>query len=568
MKNLCKASILVILTLMYFVSCTGKKNSSSSVKNTELKIGTSQEFETLNPLIMTMSQTTYMYHMTGRKLVHMDPDTKWYPQLAKEIPTIENGKAKFITVGGKKKIIAEWEILENAKWGDGVPVTCHDFAMARTIALSPNVSIADKESYDMIEKIDIDSKNPKKCSFTYKKARWDFNRHGTFYPVPKHLEDEPFKKFNAQKEGYEKNSTYSKAPTNPGLYNGPYLISEIKLSDHVTFIPNPHFYGEKPKIQKVIIKLIPNTAALEANLRSGTVDMISTLGLSFDQAVEFDKKINAEKLPYLVTFTKGITYEHIDFNLDHPFFKDGRVRRAMIQALDRESLTKSLFEGKQESAIHFVSPKDPWFTRDEKYVIGAKFSKRDAEKLLAEAGWKKGEDGYLYKDNKKFSVNFGTTAGNKIRELVQVYLQDQWKQVGIEVNIKNEPARVFFGETTKKRKFDLAMYAWVSSPENIPRSTFHSTSIPSTKNGYSGQNQPGWNNPKVDKLIEDLEIEFDSKKRTDLAWELQKVYTEEAPVIPLYYRSDVSAVPPNLKNYRPSGHQFHETGKIEEWTLE
>ena len=69
-------------------------------------------------------------------------------------------------------------------------------------------------------------------------------------------------------------------------------------------------------------------------------------------------------------------------------------------------------------------------------------------------------------------------------------------------------------------------------------------------------------------LIEDLEIEFDPKKRMNLAWELQKVYTEEAPVIPLYYRSDVSVVPPNLKNYRPSGHQFHETGKIEEWTLE
>lgn len=568
MKKLFMVSTLA-LWILSMAACTSKKSTSAAgPKNSELKIGTSQEFETLNPLIMTMSQTTYIYHMTGRKLVHMDVNSKWYPQLAKEIPTLENGKAKLITVGGKKKITADWEILENAKWGDGVPVTCNDFAMARTIAMSPNVSIADKESYAMIEKIDVDAKNPKKCTFTYGKARWDFYMHGTFYPVPKHLEEEPFKKFNSQKEGYEKNSIYTKDPTNVGLYNGPYVISELKLGDHVSFTPNPHFYGPQPKIQKVIIKLIPNTAALEANLRSGTVDMISTLGLSFDQALAFDKKVSAEKLPYVVTFTPGITYEHIDFNMDHPFLKDVKVRRAMILALDRESLTKSLFEGKQEYAIHFVSPKDPWFTRDEKYVNGFKFSKRDAEKLLAEAGWKKGEDGYLYKDNKKFSINFGTTAGNKIRELVQVYLQDQWKQVGIEVNIKNEPARVFFGETTKKRKFDLAMYAWVSSPENTPRSTLHSSTIPSAKNGYSGQNQPGWSNPKVDKTIEDLEVEFDPKKRLELAWELQKLYTEDAPVIPLYYRSDVSVIPPNLKGYEVPGHQFHETGKIEDWNLE
>lgn len=567
MKTFDQLMLIALCLSVALAGCTSKKNTAGP-KNAELKIGTSQEFETLNPLIMTMSQTTYMYHMSGRKLVHMDADSKWYPQLAKEIPTLENGKAKLITAGGKKKITAEWEILENAKWGDGKPVTCEDFDMARTIAMSPNVSIADKESYAMVEKIDIDPKNPKKCIFTYAKARWDFYMHGTFYPVPKHLEEEPFKKFNTQKEGYEKNSVFTKEPTNPGLYNGPYLISELKLGDHVTFTPNPHFYGPKPKIQKVIIKLIPNTAALEANLRSGTVDMISTLGLSFDQALAFEKKVSAEKLPYIVTFTPGITYEHIDFNMDHPFLKDVRVRRAMILALDRESLTKSLFEGKQEYAIHFVSPKDPWFTRDEKYVHGFKFSKRDAEKLLAEAGWKKNEDGYLYKDGKKFSINFGTTAGNKVRELVQVYLQDQWKQVGIEVNIKNEPARVFFGETTKKRKFDLAMYAWVSSPENIPRSTLHSSAIPTPKNGYSGQNQPGWNNPTVDKTLEALEVEFDPKKRLELAWELQKLYTEDAPVIPLYYRSDVSVIPPNLKGYKVPGHQFHETGKIEEWNLE
>ena len=65
-----------------------------------------------------------------------------------------------------------------------------------------------------------------------------------------------------------------------------------------------------------------------------------------------------------------------------------------------------------------------------------------------------GSDGIRVKDGKKLSLTFQTTAGNKTRELVQVYLQNQWKQAGIDVVIKNEPARVFFGETMSKRKFD------------------------------------------------------------------------------------------------------------------
>ena len=86
-----------------------------------------------------------------------------------------------------------------------------------------------------------------------------------------------------------------KTPTNPGLYSGPYIISEVKLGNHVTVVPNPKWEGQKPAIQKIIIKLIPNTGTLEANIRSGQIDMIGTMGLlALDQAINFEKKVKAE----------------------------------------------------------------------------------------------------------------------------------------------------------------------------------------------------------------------------------------------------------------------------------
>lgn len=543
-------------------------SAETAPTNKELKVGISQEFENMNPLIMSMSATTYMYRMVGRTLVVLNADAKWVTQLAKEIPSLEKGTAKIVEIGGKKKIVAHWDILENAKWGDGTPVTCADFAFSREVAASPTVSIGEKETFTQVEKIEWDPKTPQKCIFTYEKPKWDFYQLANFYPLPKHIEEAVWKKHGKQKEGYEKNSNYVKNPTNKGLYNGPYVVTDVRLGDHVSFQPNPNFYGEKPKIQKVIVKLISNTGTMEANLRSGTIDMISSLGLALDQALAFDKKAKAEGLPYVTHFVPSITYEHIDLKLDNPFLKDVRVRKALMHAINRDDLVKALFEGKQTSAQHFVSPKDPWYTTDPKFVTTYRYSKREAQKLFDEAGWKVGADGYRYKDGKKLTLQFMTTAGNKTRELVQTYLQEQWKQVGVEILIKNEPAKVFFGDTTRRRDFGaMAMYAWVSSPENNPRSTLHSKSIPTEKNGYSGQNNPGWFNAGVDKAIDAMDTEFDAKKRMALAWELQKAYTEEIPVIPLYYRADISVVPTSLKNYRMPGHQFHETNEIEKWTF-
>jgi peptide/nickel transport system substrate-binding protein len=536
--------------------------------NAELKIGITQEFENLNPLIGTMAATSYMGSLSNRGMILLTPDGKWVPMLAKSIPSLENKQARIVEAGGKKGMVVNWEIIESAKWGDGTPVTCKDMKFTWQAGLNPNVSVGSREAYQNIKSITWDDKTPKKCVVTLEKAKWDFFREIPS-PLPSHIEQKVMDKFGAQREGYDQNSEYNKNPTNPGLYNGPYVVSEMKLGSHITFSPNPHFFGKAPNIKKIIFKLIPNTGTLEANLRSGTIDMVSPLGFAFDQALAFEKKVKADNLPFTVLFKPGLTYEHIDFNLDNPILKDVRVRRAMLHAINREELTKALFEGRQKPAIHNIAPMDAWFTDDPKKISVYPYSRREAAKLLDEAGWKMEKDGFRYKDGKKLSMQFMTTAGNKTRETVQTMLQGQWKAIGVETIIKNEPARVFFSESTKKRNYGgLAMYAWVSSPESTPRSTFHSANIPTEKNSWSGQNQMGWVNPQVDKLIEQLDAEFNANKRKELAHQLLKHYTADAPVIPLYYRSEIAVIPNNMTGYRLAAHLFYETNEAETWNLD
>src|SRR5688572_18467339 len=109
-KAFTRALLGILLTVVPFQART-------AVTNAELKIGISQEFENMNPIVMSMVASTYLYYIGNRTLATLSPEGKWVPMLAKDIPTMENKGMKW--TADKKAITAVWEIKENAKWGDG-----------------------------------------------------------------------------------------------------------------------------------------------------------------------------------------------------------------------------------------------------------------------------------------------------------------------------------------------------------------------------------------------------------------------------------------------------------------
>jgi peptide/nickel transport system substrate-binding protein len=222
------------------------------------------------------------------------------------------------------------------------------------------------------------------------------------------------------------------------------------------------------------------------------------LGLTIDQALAFEKR-HGDK--FQVTYKPGLIYEHIDLNLDNPILQDQRVRQALVYALDRQAISDQLFEGRQPVAVTSVSPLD-WVASDDLPVYPHDPARAAA--LLDAAGWSELREGFRHNQaGEKLTLEIMTTAGNRSRELVEQVLQSQWRQLGIDVRIRNQPARVFFGETTSRRKFSaMAMFAWVSSPENVPRTTLHSGEIPSEANNWAGQNYTGFRNDQMDGLID------------------------------------------------------------------
>ncbi len=526
----------------------------------ELVIGMTQYPATLHPNIESMLAKTIVMSATQRPFTAYNPDWQLGCMLCTTLPSIENGLAKIENLpDGKKGIAVTYTIQPNAAWGDGTPVTTKDVTFTWEVGRHPQSGVAAAEFYRRAYKLDV--KDAKTFTLHFDKVTFEYAAINDFRLLPAHIEAVPF----AEPKEYRNRTRFDADPTNPGLYFGPYKIVEAKPGSHIALEANPSWYGDKPKFKRVVFRAVENTAALEANLLSGAIDYIAgELGLTLDQGLAFEKR-HGDK--FQVIFKPGLIYEHIDLNLEHPVLREPKLRRALLMALDRQSLNDKLFGGKQPVAVTSVSPLDWVFAKD---LAPVPYDPKGAAQIFDEAGWKPGPGGIRQNaQGEKLSFELMTTAGNRSRETVQQVLQAQWKQVGVDIKIRNEPARVFFGETVTKRKYGgMAMFAWVSSPENVPRSTLHSQEIPTAANNYAGQNYTGYASKQMDDLIEKIEIELDRETRKGLWRQQQELYLADLPVLPLYFRADVFVMPKWLKGVTPTGHQNVSTLWIEHWRAE
>lgn len=541
-----------------------------------LTIGISQEFDTLNPLLTSSSAALAAYAYAGRALVDLDNKGQWNPQLVETIPSFENGLSQFVEEGGKKKISATFRLRDGAHWGDGKNVTAEDVIFTWKLARTDGVPVLARSSFDRIEQITSNPRDPRQFTMVFRDPTWDFYQMDWFFVLPAHLEEPLLTR--SQKEGvpYAGLSTFTSRPTEPGLYNGPFLIAEVKLGSHIRFRRNPHFYGKRPWFDEILLRVIPTTTALESHLLSKSIDMIHGVGLQFDQAIAFEKRIAEQKLPYRLVSWPGPVLENLVFNLDDPLLKDARVRHALALGLDRNALAQALFGGKVSVAHHFLHPSDPWYpgasARDDQTSSDLAPSKRRAQMLLREAGYSfpdepavRGQTRFLQKNGQHLKLRLMSTAGNRTREQIEAYIKEQWREIGVDVEIQNQPARVFFGETVRKRSFgQVALYANVLRFENVPRGLFHSSEIPTPENSYQGSNTSAWRNKMADALLEQLEASFDPKERIALASQLAAVFEDDLPILPLFFQTATQVVPIGLIN-KP-GYTYFSALEVEHWS--
>ncbi len=238
-------------------------------------------------------------------------------------------------------------------WGDGVPVTANDIVFTWKLGRDPASGFSNPNPWSRATSVDVVDEQT--VVLHLDRVRADYNQWDQI--LPEHLEGLVVAK--ATRPGdYINTTTYNRAPLNPGLYDGPYMITGYDSGAQIVLEPNPHWTGTRPGFRHIVLRHIENTAALQANLLSGDVDMVAGegIGLTIDQALAL-QKAHPDQFHY--ELKPSLTYEHIDLKQENPLLADVRVRRALLMAMDRQTMVDRLFAGHQPVAATWVNPLSP-----------------------------------------------------------------------------------------------------------------------------------------------------------------------------------------------------------------
>ena len=541
-----------------FLAATLFSLAGAAAAKDNLVIGVAQFPASLHPYINAQTVQYYTIGFAQRPISAFGNDGVPACMLCAELPTLENGLARIEDrPGGIHGLAVTIKLKPGLKWGDGVPVTASDILFTWRMGRDPGNGFNNYYAWDRASSVDV--VDDQTAVLHLDRTLTSFQMWDQL--LPEHLE-RAIAEQAATPLDYINHTLFNAAPTTPGLWNGPYLISEYRSGNSVTLLPNPYWTGTPPAIRRIDIRLIDNTAALVANLLSGDVDMSPQgIGITTDQAVGLERDHPGR---FAFFYSKGLSYERIDPQKANPALADVRVRQALLLSIDRKTLIQRLFSGHATVAVSWINSLEPRFT-DAVPQYG--YDPARAKDLLRAAGWSPGPDG-VCRDaaGQRLSFEFATTAGNRVRELSQQVMQSQWKAVCVEVTIHNEPARSFFGETMRRGIYQgLAEYANSSRFGMVPIPFLATASIPTAANNYSGQNRAGFSSPAMDAAMAQAEVELDPAKQMALWAEMQRIYVTELPELPLYFREDPDIVPTWLKGYGATGKEDYESQWAEGW---
>jgi peptide/nickel transport system substrate-binding protein len=552
-----EVAVLVVTATMAAAVATGV---CAVGQHDTLTIGIAQFPSNLHPDIDPEVVRAYAMGFVIRPITAFDAGWKNTCMLCTDLPTLENGLARREDrPDGKAGLAVTIKLKPGLSWGDGQKVTARDIAFTWKLASDPASGFSNPNPWSRATSVDVVDEQTAVLHLDHVRA--DFNQWDQI--LPEHIEGGVVAKAGGGPGDYIKSSTYHRSPLDPGLYDGPYIMTGYDSGAQIVLEPNPHWVGARPGFRRIVLRHIENTAALQANLLSGDVDMVAGegIGLTVDQVLALQKQ-HPDSFHY--EFKQSLTYEHIDLKRENGLLADARVRRALLMAMDRQTMVDRLFHGTQPVAATWVNPLSP--NHDEAIPV-VKFDLAGARTLLREAGWNPGADGICRNAaGDRLSLEFSTTAGNRLRELQQQVLQSNLKNACVEVTIRNEPARTLFGERLKQRVYTgMVMYAWSSNVNETPLRTLGSNQIPTAANNWGGSNYPGFSDAKMDADIEAAESELDPAKQRLIWADMQRIYADQLPVLPLFFRSEAHVTPNWLRGYAPTGQADPSSDWAENW---
>jgi len=508
-------------------------------KKKNVIIGMTQEPVQFNPLLYVNSGTEEVPEACMfDALWDVNEKGHFIPNLAAHVPTLENGG---ITENGK---VWKIELKKGVKWQDGAPFTAKDVEFTYKTIINPKIAIRSRSGFDMISDFRVldDHHVEIHISKPFVPFAWAWQK---MHIVPQHL--------------LSKVKDINTAPYNTHpIGTGPYKLVKRVAGSHMIYKKNSAYHRGAPAIDTVIHKFVPDQTVLYTQFKTGEIDVLGLHGVPPER---FEEARHLSGRNALVTPAPWV--EFIYFNCGKPQFKEKIVRQALYLAVDKEKWIKDIFYGLPPKTLSYLHPSHWAYNHNLK---DPGFNPKKAAEMLEGAGWKKGADGIRQKNGIKLKFSMSTTAGAKAREQAEAMIQADWKEIGVHMEIKNMPASVVWGEYTTKSQFDTLMVGWEPTVGMDPDYTArcHSKQIP-VKDGV-GSNYVQYQNPKLDKLLEEGVLISDMEKRKKVYYKIQEILLEDVPFAPIFAWTFMYGKKSNLKGYKINPYVTDITWNVQDWS--
>ena len=455
----------------------------------------------------------------------------------------------------------EYVIKEEAVWSDGTPISADDFVYRweNSNGSNPDIDIASTTGYELIESVE-GSEDGKTVTVVFGTpfSDWQslFDNLLPAHIMPT-LAADPVEAWN---NGLD-------ATNLPSFSGGPWMLTDYVPEQSVTLVPNEAYWGTKPKLDSIVARFGITADAIPQAMQNGEIDV------AYPQP-QIDLVQQIEQLaPEIEATTEfGLTFEHIDFNLDNTLLADKAVRRAIALGLDRQGIVERTVGQFSDEASQLDNR--IWLTNQPQYEPhGEEYAEQDVEgakAALEEAGYTEGSDGVYAKGGQRLSFRISTTGGNALREATEQVIQSQLAEVGIEIKIDNtEGAAVFdrfFPESDNRADldFDIALFAWVGTPFPSSSAALYQTPNPPDQ---VGQNEMGYANAEVDRLFEEAAVSTDQDLVADNLNKVDELLWEDLPTIPLYQKPTYLIFRSNIQGVQDNPGTFGPLWNANEWTL-
>jgi peptide/nickel transport system substrate-binding protein len=489
----------------------------------------------LNPVLDAASPMLDLSMFIFSWAIRYDAKGRPVPDALREIPTIANGDVS------KDGLRLTYKLRPNIKWQDGVSLTCDDLKFTWQVVMNPHNNVVTTDGYKSIGRIDCS--NPlvavihmKRLYAPYLQQLWSVNGNAPILPA--HI----LAKYNDDKGSFN-TAPYNSLP----IGSGPFKVVAWNRGQDVRMVANPDFYLGKPKLNEVIYRILPDENTEETQLQTHEIDMLAVgSGMKWPQYAS----LAADPANGLVAIrVDSFLFTHVDFDLRHPIVSDRNIRIALAYATNRADIISKLLHGSARAAETDQSPVLSWaFTND---VTHYPYDPQKARAILDADGWKVGPDGVRVKNGQRLEFTLSTQTESNYGKALQTYLQREWRDVGVQADIKNYPTSQFFDNSSngilQGGHYDVAGFSWYAAADPDDSAIYSSENM-----APHGQNAMFWDNPVATAAMNDALSTVDQARRKRDYVVVQQQLTKDVPTIivsfsrvPFVYNSDLKGFDPS-----------------------